>query len=519
VGEVRPTLEACNGRDDDCDGVTDDQIAPVACALSVGVCANKMQACVPGNLGQVCDETTYGAAYEVTETRCDNQDNDCDGQTDEDLTRACEKTRGVCEGTVKVCRNGTFPGTDCTDDDYRARNSAYEAFELTCDRLDNDCDGSADTWDARNLTVSIGLSKTPEVATIPGGDGLSAVMLYQEDAKVMSRTIGPGGVGTPRPPSISIPVADSARGAVLATDGELLAAAWIEEIGETTRVMLTLLGADGTSALDRGGATPVFNDVPTLIPSNVSLAVTNGRIAVAVEDHSSREQPTIRLTTVQVVRSGTSITLDEDKSVLVSATGTPSRDPNVSPAELGGFNVAWRVVGDGLRLKTFKTDGNLSRNISVSIGLTVSVSAPRVFTTLSSGRTLLYYVESANSQSALKVRECLSNSCSLLTNPPFANATGLSMDELTLVAPAHGEQPTVALWTDASATIPVHYSARTGDGKYTLGTLTPDSANGAHPAATFVGTGSRQTLLAVFASDNSGGLVAGEIYARPLCSF
>ncbi len=519
VGEVRPTVEACNGRDDDCDGVTDDQIAPVACALSVGVCANKTQACLPGNLSQVCDATTYGAAYEVMETRCDNQDNDCDGQTDEDLTQACEKTRGVCGGTVKLCRNGAFPAAACTDDEYRARNSAYESFELTCDGLDNDCDGNSDRWDARNLSVTSAFSKTPVMALIPGGTGMSAVLMYQEDHKLLSQTVGPSGLGTPRVPSTTISVADSAYGAVLATDGQVLAASWIEEIGGTTRVMLTVLGADGTSALDKGGATTLFHDVSTLRPSKVSIAVNNGRIAVAVEDLSSGNIPIIRVTTVSASATGSSITLNEDRSVIVSTSGTTSRNPHVSPAASDTFFVAWQVDNKGISLRTLKPDGNLTPSVDGQGG--PSAHSPRVFTTLPAGRTLLYYLETGDTQNALRVRECTAANCSTIANAPFSNAMGPSLSELTLVAPTFGEQPTVALWTEVGETgaIPVRYSAKTSDARYTLGTLTPDSANGAHPAATFIGAGSQRTLFAAFASDNSGGLTAGEIYLRPLCSF
>lgn len=94
------------------------------------------------------------------------------------------------------------------------------------------------------------------------------------------------------------------------------------------------------------------------------------------------------------------------------------------------------------------------------------------------------------------------------------------MDELSLVAPAFGEQPTLALWTEVSDTgaSPVRYSAKTSDGKYTPGMLTPDTANGAHPVATFVGAERQRTLVAAFASDTSGGLTGGEIYVRPFCS-
>lgn len=517
AGEVRPTLESCNGLDDDCDGLPDDQIAPAACALTAGVCAGRTQACLPNRPSQVCDASTYGSDYELTETRCDNQDNDCDGQTDEDLTTACEKTQGVCAGTVKLCRDGAFPAAACTDDEYLARNQAYETFELTCDGLDNDCDGGADKWDVRNLSSSSRASTAPEIATIPGGDGLSAVVLYEEEGQVLTQVIGPTGAARPRAPSSTL--YDKAYGPVLATDGQLMAASWIEVSNGTTRVMLTLLGVDGTSVLKGGGATTLFNDVSPLVPGRLSLAVNNGRIAVAMEDRSTGERPFIRLTTVRASVADSSITLEEEmeRTLIVSDTTSVSRQPHVSAAEADAFNVAWQASGK-VSLKTIKPDGNTARNIA-GVG-PLGASNAQVFTTLPAGKTLVYFVETLDSIGRLRVVECGAQGCSTPTDAPFSNATGTSMGELSLVAPAFGEQPTLALWTEVSDTgsIPVRYSARTSDGKYTLGTLTPDSANGAHPVATFVGAAGQRTLLTAFASDNSGGLTAGEIYVRPLCA-
>jgi hypothetical protein len=65
----------------------------------------------------------------------------------------------------------------------------------------------------------------------------------------------------------------------------------------------------------------------------------------------------------------------------------------------------------------------------------------------------------------------------------------------------------------------VRYSAQADGGKYVLGALTPEMANGAHPAATFLDAGSPRTFVAAFTSDSTGGLVGGDVYLRPLCAF
>ena len=76
-----PRAEDCDGADDDCDGQTDEGLAPRACPLQTGVCAGAEQSCVAGAWTD-CD---YGPDYaEGPEQQCDLLDNDCDGRTDEE---------------------------------------------------------------------------------------------------------------------------------------------------------------------------------------------------------------------------------------------------------------------------------------------------------------------------------------------------------------------------------------------------------------------------------------------------
>jgi hypothetical protein len=82
VGEGRPSVEVCNNKDDDCDGLVDDEVTdPQACSLTLGVCAGKKNRCESG-AQLVCEASDYGSAYQVAEARCDSLDNDCDGFTD-----------------------------------------------------------------------------------------------------------------------------------------------------------------------------------------------------------------------------------------------------------------------------------------------------------------------------------------------------------------------------------------------------------------------------------------------------
>jgi uncharacterized protein (TIGR03382 family) len=65
---------------------------------------------------------------------CDGLDNDCDGQVDEDLTRACSN---ACGAGTETCSNGTWAGC-----------SAVTPQTETCDGIDNNCDGRIDEADA-----------------------------------------------------------------------------------------------------------------------------------------------------------------------------------------------------------------------------------------------------------------------------------------------------------------------------------------------------------------------------------
>lgn len=514
VGEVKPTTEVCNGKDDDCDAAVDEDVVGASCALNLGVCANALQACVSGALEQLCTAASYGPDYEVAETRCDNKDNDCDGQVDEDLTQLCEKQRGVCEGAVSVCRGGAF--ASCDESSYRFKNSAYEVLELTCDGQDNDCDGTSDTWDARDVSGSaVATSRSPAVAALPGS-GTSAVVLYEEDGKVLSRTLGPSGMSAPKPPSTTLQVANRASLPVVASDGKVTAAVWVEQVSDITRVMIALLGADGTSSLANGGATPIFDEFRNAVPTRLSLAVNNGRVAVAMEDSFDSRLPSIRLTALDIQDVGAA-SFKLAYTLTASAASTVNTHPHVSPAAKGGFNVAWEVVGKGITLATLDTGGALVRTAITGEGGS-SARRPHVFTTLADGSTFLYFLAPwKDGQDALMAEDCTGDVCK--PAEAFASAQGTAMDELVLVTPSVGEQPTLAVWSEAAETIAVRFSTRTAVVGATPDVLTPSGASGQRPAATLLGPVPSRTLLAAFDTDggNGKGLTASEVFVRPAC--
>ncbi len=127
--------EVFNGRDDNCDGRIDEGFD---CALGeeracggtdVGECQAGVQSCENGRWSD-CVGDLIGPAPEL----CDNKDNDCDGQTDEDLQVSCGSDEGACKQGVSICSAGQWSG--CL--------GQVVPSEETCDLLDNDCDGQTD---------------------------------------------------------------------------------------------------------------------------------------------------------------------------------------------------------------------------------------------------------------------------------------------------------------------------------------------------------------------------------------
>lgn len=141
--------EICDGLDNDCDGIVDEDLSVSACQTECGqgnlVCVNGEELCFgPEPQEEICDHVDNDCDGEVDEFQlnecgecgqtppeiCNGIDDDCDGDTDEDLVNACST---ACGTGVEVCQGGSWAG--CT---------ASQPTPEICDGLDNDCNGQID---------------------------------------------------------------------------------------------------------------------------------------------------------------------------------------------------------------------------------------------------------------------------------------------------------------------------------------------------------------------------------------
>ena len=147
-GEVTPTAEICNNKDDDCDATTDESVtwhgSPCVDPTRKGICQAGTWTCKQGKMS--CKQTATAAPKE---TCANGKDDDCDGQTDETppcsckagSTKACYNGpsftagKGICKTGIQICTVSQSWGP-CIGEIKPAKE--------TCNGSDDDCDGKTD---------------------------------------------------------------------------------------------------------------------------------------------------------------------------------------------------------------------------------------------------------------------------------------------------------------------------------------------------------------------------------------
>lgn len=199
TGDVLPMLETCNAIDDDCNGLVDDNLGETVCG--VGACQVTVPNCNPNGPPPEC------VPKEPTVELCNGLDDDCDGTADEDNPESgmdcmtgkpgpcapgktecgmgtlickqnvmespevCNNIDDNCDGTIDdgnpgsgaMCPTG-MPG-ECANGTTTCLGGAVSCvapmpMEDICDGLDNDCDGLVD-----NHGVGVGV---PCMTGMPG---------------------------------------------------------------------------------------------------------------------------------------------------------------------------------------------------------------------------------------------------------------------------------------------------------------------------------------------------------------
>jgi hypothetical protein len=157
---------ACDGVDEDCDGRVDEDFLSTPASCGVGACAAEGQTrCIEGRLESTCEA---GEPREL-DAECDGVDEDCDGRVDEQFAAVpvrCGVGACAAEGRTRCV------GGDVVDD-CLAREAAPS--DPTCDALDDDCDGLVDEdFAGRPVACGLGVCARSADEVCVGGEIVSS---------------------------------------------------------------------------------------------------------------------------------------------------------------------------------------------------------------------------------------------------------------------------------------------------------------------------------------------------------
>ena len=165
-GEVLPAgVEACNGRDDTCDGTTDEGIPSITCGI--GACQRTVAGCADGGT-PAC---TPGVPA-TDDSVCNGIDDDCDGPIDEDCVLGCVRvdSTGGNDSTGASSDGGTpFATIQAAVDFASARNDPNNGGKNVCVAVTGAaCPTTTGTGTTRTYTTTGPLTMRDGISVLGG---------------------------------------------------------------------------------------------------------------------------------------------------------------------------------------------------------------------------------------------------------------------------------------------------------------------------------------------------------------
>jgi len=188
--------EKCNGQDDDCDGLHDEDYVGLGteCVVGLGECtAPGFKVCGPDQATLSCSVNPVTGGNEL----CNELDDDCDGAIDEDFP----SKGALCSVGVGACT--AFDKFICAADELALICNVFpgEPSEEICnDGIDNDCDGIVD--EGQLEVCDDGIDNDCDGETDESGSAWGEVFFardYYYDTVAITPSNGDGTFGDPIP--------------------------------------------------------------------------------------------------------------------------------------------------------------------------------------------------------------------------------------------------------------------------------------------------------------------------------
>ncbi|MBN8231282.1 putative metal-binding motif-containing protein [Corallococcus macrosporus] len=267
----------------------------------------------------------------------------------------CEKTQGVCAGASRALVDGAYEAV-CT---ARSYGEKYEATELSCDGLDNDCDGVTDpaTWAQVDSLGTPPHGGLVDSLPVPGGflmasvAGSDTLQVRRLDASLKLQAVIQVPVAPGPEPITSVSLVRTARGPALVYVGRYVTS----EV--SSRLLLVHLDEQGNPLGPPGGIL-IYEHFHVSVAARAAVSRDGQQVAVVWSATSDAKEVLGRVVDLdgRVVSGPWVVFLTKEEQVRLST-------PTVMALEGGGFLlmvVEDHGVGQPSRIQLARYDGSLS---------------------------------------------------------------------------------------------------------------------------------------------------------------